>query len=122
MNPLLFLAIAISFLATFFFTWKWIPVARRVGLVGKDANKYAQPEVAEMGGVAVMAGILGGTLFYVGLNTFVLNQPEFNLTLFATISTIMIIAFVGIVTTCSAGRWVYPSYRSHSSPSRRRSP
>lgn len=97
MNPLLFLAIAISFLATFFFTWKWIPVARRVGLVGKDANKYAQPEVAEMGGVAVMAGILGGTLFYVGLNTFVLNQPEFNLTLFATISTIMIIAFVGIV-------------------------
>lgn len=97
MNPLLLLAIAISFLATFFFTRKWIPVAKRVGLVGKDANKPSKPEVAEMGGVAVMAGILGGVLFYIGLNTFVLNQVEFNLVLLATISTIMIIAFVGII-------------------------
>jgi UDP-N-acetylglucosamine--dolichyl-phosphate N-acetylglucosaminephosphotransferase len=97
MNPLLFLAIAIAFLGTLFFTMKWIPVAKKVGLVGKDANKYAKPEVAEMGGVAVLAGILGGALFYIGLNTFVLNQTEFNLALFATLSTVMIIAFVGII-------------------------
>jgi UDP-N-acetylglucosamine--dolichyl-phosphate N-acetylglucosaminephosphotransferase len=97
MNPLLLLAIAISFLVTFIFTRKWIPVAKKVGLVGKDVNKYSRPEVADMGGVAVMAGILGGILFYVSLNTFFLSQPEFNLALFATISTIMIIAFVGII-------------------------
>jgi len=97
MNPLLFLAIAISFLVTLFFTWRWIPIAKRAGLVGKDANKYALPEVADMGGVTVMAGILGGTLFYIALNTFVLNQTEFNLALFATLSTILIITFVGII-------------------------
>jgi UDP-N-acetylglucosamine--dolichyl-phosphate N-acetylglucosaminephosphotransferase len=97
MNPLLLLALAISFLATLFFTRKWIPVAKRVGLVGKDANKPSKPEVAEMGGVAVMAGILGGILFYISLNTFILNQVQFNLALFATLSTILIIAFVGII-------------------------
>jgi len=97
MNPLLLVAIAISFLATLFFTRKWIPIAKRVGLVGKDANKPSGLEVAEMGGIAVMAGILGGTLFYIALNTFALNQVEFNLALFATISTVMIIAFVGII-------------------------
>jgi UDP-N-acetylglucosamine--dolichyl-phosphate N-acetylglucosaminephosphotransferase len=97
MNPLLFIAIAISFLATVFFTRKWIPIAKKVGLVGKDANKPTKPEVSDMGGVAVLAGILGGALFYIGLNTFVLNQVDFNLTLFATISTIMIIAFIGII-------------------------
>jgi UDP-N-acetylglucosamine--dolichyl-phosphate N-acetylglucosaminephosphotransferase len=97
MNPLLLLAIAISFLATFFFTRKWIPVAKRVGLLGKDANKPSKPEVAEMGGVAVMAGILGGMLFYISLNTFILSQVQFNLALFATLSTILIIAFVGII-------------------------
>ncbi len=97
MNPLLFLAIAISFLVTFFFTRGWIPVAKKVGLVGRDINKPSKPEVANMGGVAVIAGTLGGALFYIGLNTFMLSQPEFNLILFATISTIMIIAFIGLI-------------------------
>jgi UDP-N-acetylglucosamine--dolichyl-phosphate N-acetylglucosaminephosphotransferase len=97
MNPLLLIAIALSFVVTLFLASRWIPVARKTGLVGKDMNKPAQPEVAEMGGVAVMGGVLGGLLFYIALNTFVLDQVDFNLTLFATMSTILIITFVGII-------------------------
>ncbi len=97
MNPLLLVSIAISFLVTFFLTSKWIPAAKRAGLIGKDMNKPSKPEVVEMGGVAVLGGILGGLLFYIGLNTFLFNNSSFNLNLFATISTILIITIVGFI-------------------------
>ncbi|MBC7120992.1 MAG: glycosyl transferase family 4 [Candidatus Methanosuratus sp.] len=97
MNPLLLVSIAISFLVTFFLTNKWIPAAKRAGLIGKDMNKPSRPEVVEMGGVAVLGGILGGLLFYIGLNTFLFNNSSFNLNLFATISTILIITIVGFI-------------------------
>jgi UDP-N-acetylglucosamine--dolichyl-phosphate N-acetylglucosaminephosphotransferase len=97
LNPLLLLAPIIAFITTFLLTKRWIPVAFRVGLVGKDMNKLTQPAVAEMGGIALVGGIIGGMLFYISLNTFVLNQSVYNLDLFATLSTILIIAFVGLI-------------------------
>jgi len=97
MNPLLLVSIAISFAATFILTKRWIPVAKRAGLVGKDMNKPDKPDVAEMGGVAVLGGFLGGMLFYIGINTFVLDQVSFNLQLFAVMSTVLIIALIGII-------------------------
>ncbi|RWX72777.1 MAG: Undecaprenyl-phosphate alpha-N-acetylglucosaminyl 1-phosphate transferase [Candidatus Methanosuratincola subterraneus] len=97
MNPLLLVSIAISFAATFILTKRWIPVAKRAGLVGKDMNKPDKPDVAEMGGVAVLGGILGGMLFYIGLNTFLFNNVSFNLDLFAVMGTVLIIAVVGLI-------------------------
>lgn len=84
-------------MASLVLTVRWIPVAKRAGLVGKDMNKYEKPEVAEMGGIAVLGGFLGGMLFYIGINTFVLSQVSFNLQLFAVMSTVLIIAFIGLI-------------------------
>jgi UDP-N-acetylglucosamine--dolichyl-phosphate N-acetylglucosaminephosphotransferase len=97
MDPLLYVSIILAFITTFYLTWKWIPVAKRAGLVGKDMNKPSKAEVAEMGGVAVLGGVLGGLLFYIALNTFIFNQVAFNISLFGTMSTILIIAFIGII-------------------------
>lgn len=97
MNPLLLASIAISFVVTFSLTKRWIPVAKRAGFVGKDMNKPSNPEVAEMGGVAVLGGIVGGLLFYIGLNTFIFGNMSYNFALFAVLSTVLIIAIVGLI-------------------------
>ncbi|MDD1775845.1 MAG: hypothetical protein LUP94_00660 [Candidatus Methanomethylicus sp.] len=97
MNPLLFLPPVAAFLGTLFLIREWIPAAFRIGLVGKDMNKPDKHPVAEMGGVGVMGGLLAGLLSYISLNTFVLDQASYNLELFATVSSIVIIAFVGLI-------------------------
>lgn len=97
MNPILTLPIIIAFLCTFIMTIKWIPIAHKLELVGIDMNKPNKPKVAEMGGVPLLGGILGGVLSYIGINTFILGQHSINLALFAAISTILIIAFIGLV-------------------------
>ncbi|MCS7098387.1 MAG: hypothetical protein NZ922_05375 [Candidatus Methanomethyliaceae archaeon] len=97
MNPLLLIPPAIAFTSTFIITKKWIPIAHRIGMVGMDMNKPTKPKVAEMGGIPLLAGILGGILSYVGINTFILNQVSINLPLFALTTTILIIAFVGFI-------------------------
>ena len=68
-----------------------------MGLVGEDLNKFNKPKVAELGGIVVIAGFLAGTLTYVALNTFLLNQIRYNLYIFASMSTILIIALVGLL-------------------------
>lgn len=97
MNPILPFSIITSFTITFLLTKYWIPVAKRSGFVGKDMNKPSKPEVAEMGGVAVLGGIVGGLLFYVGLNTFIFNNSAFNLYLFGAMTTILLIAIIGFI-------------------------
>lgn len=72
-------------------------MAIKVGLVGRDMNKPSKTEVAEVGGIGVLAGVLGGLLYYISLNTFILDQLTYNLALFASISTVVIISFVGLI-------------------------
>ncbi|MEM2330841.1 MAG: hypothetical protein QXL59_08445, partial [Candidatus Jordarchaeales archaeon] len=73
MEPLLLVSPVLSFVVAFILTRRWIPVAHRVGIVGKDMNKPGRPEVAEMGGVPVFAGVASGLMFYIAINSFVLN-------------------------------------------------
>ncbi|MGC8937054.1 MAG: MraY family glycosyltransferase [Candidatus Methanomethylicaceae archaeon] len=97
MNPILLLSPLVAFVSTLLLTMKWIPAAHRLGIVGEDMNKLAKPKVAEMGGIPLLGGVLGGILTYVGINTFVLEQFSINLALFATLSTVLIITLVGLV-------------------------
>lgn len=97
MNPLLLISVAISFASTILLTKWWIPVAKRAGYIGKDMNKPSKPEVADMGGVAVLGGVVGGLLFYIRLNTFIFNNVSYNLNLFAAMSTVLIISIVGLI-------------------------
>lgn len=89
--------IFISFAVTYALLPRWIKVAHKVGLVGEDMNKLNRPKVAELGGVAVVAGFLAGALSYVALNTFLLSQVRYNLYVFAATTTVLIIALVGLM-------------------------
>lgn len=96
-NPLLFLPPAVSFLVTYFLTPQWIKAAKKIKLVGKDMNKYSKPEVAEMGGIAVIAGFVAGILIYIAINTFYFNLGMHLIYILAALSTVMIISMVGII-------------------------
>jgi len=90
------IALAVSFLATFFILRLWIPAARSFGLVGKDVNKHEHPEVAEAGGFAVVLGIALGLFTYLFLKAFWgtgAHLPE----IYATISALVLAGFIGFV-------------------------
>ena len=85
-----------SFLVTVVLSHFLIPRLKRAGMVGKDVNKPEKPEVAEMGGIAIVAGLTAGVLLAVFLNTFL--AFHFNLLyVLAALITIHAVAFIGIV-------------------------
>ncbi|MBI2079920.1 hypothetical protein HYT84_04080 [Candidatus Micrarchaeota archaeon] len=92
----LVLILVVSFVITYTFTSLLIPRLKRFGLTGKDVNKPDKQEVAEMGGIAVVAGFTGGILLAVFLNSF--SDFSFNLVnVLAALITIHSIAFIGII-------------------------
>ena len=73
-----------------------IPRLKRFGITGKDVNKEGRPEVAEMGGLAIVAGFTAGVLLAIMLNTF--NGLGFNITyVLAALVTIHAMGFIGVV-------------------------
>ncbi len=79
---------------TMLFLDKLIPRLQSAGMTGKDENKPGNPEIAEMGGIAVITGFTAGAL----LAILAFNAAPFNLVYFlAAIITIHSIAFMGIV-------------------------
>jgi UDP-N-acetylglucosamine--dolichyl-phosphate N-acetylglucosaminephosphotransferase len=70
---------------------------KRRGLVGKDMNKLDKPDVPELGGIGVWAGLNAGIISAIFTSTY-LGLIEINLTvLLAGYSTVLIIAFIGII-------------------------
>jgi len=83
-----------SFVITYILTYFLIPRLKKAGIVGKDVNKPDKPEVAEMGGIGIVAGFTAGVLLAV------LLQPTFGFDLIIVLGaliTIHSIAFIGIV-------------------------
>ncbi len=97
MNPLLFICFVVGFFVTLFLTPLWARAARRARLLGKDMNKSDRPEVAEMGGIAVVAGFLAGVFVHIGLVTFYFEDPQNLVFILAAISTILIVTIIGML-------------------------
>jgi UDP-N-acetylglucosamine--dolichyl-phosphate N-acetylglucosaminephosphotransferase len=88
--------LAFSLLVTLALSHFLVPRLKRFGITGKDVNKEGRPEVAEMGGIAIVAGLTAGVLLAIMLNTF--NGLDFNITyVLAALVTIHAMAFIGIV-------------------------
>ncbi len=93
------LVIGLSFIAAFAVTFYSVPIVARkllaAGITGKDINKSGAPVIPEMGGVAIVMGLVAGVLFTTGALVFL--GIDFNPTLvFAGLSTILIMALIGI--------------------------
>ncbi|MFA5077148.1 MAG: hypothetical protein WC488_01850, partial [Candidatus Micrarchaeia archaeon] len=92
--------LAVSFFISLFFTsivlWAIIPRLKKMGMVGHDVNKPDRPEVAEMGGIGIIAGMALGILVSIFFNTFLGFQFNLDFVLAALVS-VFIIAFIGFV-------------------------
>ena len=98
MEYILLIPVLVSFLLILAMMPFWIRKAKVMGLIGRDINKYSKPEVAEGGGIIVLAGFIIGVLIYVAIKTFVFQQTNnINLEIFVLISSVLMVGFIGII-------------------------
>ena len=98
MYLLLMLLVAfVSFLITFLAFPVIIPRLKKVGIIGKNMHSEKQEEVPEMGGMVMVAGFSAGIISIIFLKIFYKLLPEVSLiALLATLSTVLIVALIGI--------------------------
>lgn len=86
-----------SFLITFIAFPIVIPRLKRAGITGKNMHSEMQEEVPEMGGLVIVAGFCGGIILIILLKIFFGLLPGVYLvTLLSTLSTVLIVALIGI--------------------------
>src|SRR3990167_5397898 len=87
----------LSFLTTYF-AIKWLlRYLRKIGLVVPDMNKENKPLVPISGGLAVMAGVFVGLMFFIFLQTFSYHDNSFSLFLFGAVTTLLLGTFIGFI-------------------------
>ena len=87
--------LATAFCLTSFAMPAVIRKMKAAGIVGHDVNKPGRPEVAEMGGLGILMGVIGALLLAMAMRTFL--GYAFNLEeIMAAMLTIVIIALIGI--------------------------
>jgi len=75
-----------------------IPKLRSSGITGKDVHKPGQPEVPEMGGLALVSGFTVGILLAIALEAFIPSVLPVDFTaLLAVLATVLLTALVGIL-------------------------
>jgi len=99
----LWLVFIIGFIATFLMTRLWIKFAKKEDLVVKDVNKYNKQKVPSSGGLAVIFGFVLAVLFYIGLSVFVWNRTVHLVEIFAILTAILIISFIGFIDDFTGG-------------------
>lgn len=97
MDFVLLIPISLSLFVTLFSIPFWIKRAKIVGLSGKDMHKTNRELVAEAGGVNVIIGFMVGVLSYIAIKTFYFKSKDNLIEIFASLSVILIIAFLGFV-------------------------
>lgn len=95
---LLYSSILASFFLVIIFLPKWIKQCKHMNLLWEDMNKYKQPKnVASSGGLIVVMSFTLGVLIYIAFRTLFRSEILINLKIFALLSSILILAFLGFV-------------------------
>jgi len=97
MEYILLLCFLISFIVTLIVTYFWIKRANKSNLTARDMHKLDRKKIANFGGVAVVTGFLFGILSYIAIQTFYFENQIKSLEIMAVLSTILIIALIGLV-------------------------
>lgn len=88
---------AVSFLTSFAGFLIMIPRFKEAGIVGENKNSLYKEEIAEMGGLVIVAGFSAGVILIISLKTFLDLFTLVSLTsILAAFSTIMIVSLIGI--------------------------
>ncbi len=86
----------VSFFITYILIKRWIPIAHKLGYVGKDMNKYDHPKVAEIGGLYAIIGTIFGLLIYVGVKSYILKTYDTLIYVFSIISLLSLVTILGL--------------------------
>jgi UDP-N-acetylglucosamine--dolichyl-phosphate N-acetylglucosaminephosphotransferase len=98
MDVVLLIPIFVSFFTGLFLIPFWIRKAKEIWLVWEDMNKPEHPkDIAGSGGVAVYLAFILGALVYIAIKTFYFKSKDNIIEIFASLSVISIIAFIGIL-------------------------
>lgn len=84
-------------------TKAWIKFTKKEGIVVVDVNKYDKRKVSSSGGIAVIFSFVVAVLFYIGLWVFAYSKTANLVEIFALLTTILIIAFIGFVDDFTGG-------------------
>lgn len=87
----------VSLLVTYIATKYAVRYFNFVGLVTTDVHKKGNPFVPYSAGIPLMAGLVSGLLTYIFIHVFVLGNTAILASIFAAITSIFIIAFVGLL-------------------------
>ena len=94
---MLILILLISFVASFVLFPAMIIRLKKAGIVGKNMNSAMQEEVAEMGGLVMVAGFGAGIFTVIAVKTFFNIFPSVDLiSILVALSTILIVVLIGI--------------------------
>jgi UDP-N-acetylglucosamine--dolichyl-phosphate N-acetylglucosaminephosphotransferase len=98
MNLILILPLLLSFFVGLFLIPFWIRKAKEIGLVWEDMNKPEHPKnVAGSGGIGVFLAFILGTLTYIAIKTFYFKSKDNLIEIFASLSVVLVIAFIGVL-------------------------
>ena len=98
----------VAFIATFVALRLVIPRLKQAGIVGRDVQKPGQPMVPEMGGTLIVAGFGAGILLCIAIKVFFRALTQVDLVgLLAVLSTVLIIALIGILDDLIAVRQLF---------------
>lgn len=98
MDIILLIPLLLSFFTALFLTPIWIKKAKEIDLVWEDMNKPSHPKnVAGSGGVAVFLSFILGVLSYIAIKTFYFKSSDNLIEIFASLSVVLIIAFIGFM-------------------------
>jgi len=98
MNPILIIAILISFFCTFLAMPFWIRKAKQIKLMWEDMHKEGHPKnVVGSGGVVMFLGFVLGVLSYIAINTFYFNSTENLIEMFALLSSLFLVSGIALI-------------------------
>ena len=98
MDFLLFVAILVSFFCTFLALPVWIKKAKQIKLIWEDVNKpRSKKNVAGSGGIVPVFGAIIGIFVYIAVQTFIFKKNDFQISIFAIISSLLMVAGVGLI-------------------------
>ena len=91
------LSLVVAFLTTLMIAPYFMQFLHAGGIVGLDLHKRNRPRLPTGGGTCVAFGLLAGLLSYIGLTTFLEGPMPHIIDMFAIISSVLIIMFVGFL-------------------------
>lgn len=97
MDLILLIPFLFGFFAVLFSTKIWIKKAEKIGLTGKDIHKKNKEKIAEAGGLPVLFGFIFSVFIYIYLRTFYFKSPGNLNEIFAILSSLSIIGFIGFM-------------------------